>query len=150
MLQNAYKSINCFLDLTCGAKLPQPAKPHKKNGDGVHKHYDAITALLAPAKDATVVSLRAQVENKSLFSPFPNPEDKSNDPAAQFELDEDGLPMAPMVPSGVDALEDVEEITLAKELVTSQDKLKRLSVRLEILETLQVRKICLTVVCLHM
>ena len=92
-----------------------------------------------------MVSVRAQAANKTLFSPFLLPDDKLNDPAAQFELDmdDDGLPSAQVALKGVQPLEDIEEITLAKELVTSQDKLKRLSVRLEILESLQVSAIAL-------
>ena len=121
VLQGAYKSMQNFLDLTCGA-IKSNSKDalalEQQSNSGQAKIHDPIIAVLNPNKDPQVASKRANMPLKSLFVPGNN--DNHNEP------DGNGTSSNAVISC------------VANDLVMSQDQLKRLSVRLEILETLQV------------
>lgn len=124
-LQNAYKSIQCFLDLTVGAKVAAVAPnrvnvPHKAvDNTGVHKRHDSIASVLMPTQNLNAPSRRLSMNMKTLFSPQ----------GAKGVVDEHD--------NEDNVVTDSVGSHITNDLVIAQDKLKRLSVRLEILESLQ-------------
>ena len=121
VLQNAYKSMQNFLDLTCGA-VKGNVKDNKvldMNNNGQSKLHDPIVAVLNPNKDPQVPSKRRNMPLKALFVP-------NNVSGENHEYETNGSTSNEVMSC------------VANDLVMSQDQLKRLSVRLEILETLQV------------
>ena len=124
LLQNAYKTMQGFLDLTCGVhdgQKPTPTSaPMIDINSATHKRHDSITALLMPSQDSHHPSKRSGMEVKTLFNK------KS---AGESGKDED---------MNIDGVSYNEHTAVASALAVSQDKLKRMTIRLEILENIQV------------
>ena len=137
-LQNAYKSIQNFLDLLVGSdsmRVPL-SHPHSVNtgsidNTGIHKRHDSISAVLMPTEDSHISSKRLSLPVKTLLFATQNSTSTKQSNIAS-DQDNDAVHGDGELPhNGVAS-------SIVHDLVVAQDRLKRLSVRLEILESLQV------------